>query len=153
MPSEMAIDLEIDQDRMMVLSLKPRFAKAILSGAKTVELRRVEPKIVVPTRALVYATTPTRALLGTCVVTAVITESLSALWNTYGSQTGLDHSEFLGYFNGTSTGTALTLCHAKQFDKPISLATLRSAPKGFRPPQSFAYLDTNASTQLLSMAA
>ena len=30
----------LDQDRMIVLSLKPRFAEAILTGDKTVELRR-----------------------------------------------------------------------------------------------------------------
>ena len=65
MTSEMS---GLDADRMVVLSLKPRFAEAILSGVKTVELRRTVPKIVVPTRALLYATTPVRALLGTCVI-------------------------------------------------------------------------------------
>ena len=30
----------LDQDRMVVLSLRPRFAEAILAGVKTVELRR-----------------------------------------------------------------------------------------------------------------
>ena len=50
--SELA-DLRLDQERMIVLPLKPRFADAILTGEKTVELRRAEPKIVVPTRALI----------------------------------------------------------------------------------------------------
>ena len=40
-------ELELDQDRMIVLSLKPRFAEAILAGTKTVELRRTGPRIVV----------------------------------------------------------------------------------------------------------
>ena len=52
-----------DPDRMVVLSLKPRFAEAILAGVKTVDVRRTEPKIVVPTRALLYAASPVRALL------------------------------------------------------------------------------------------
>ena len=55
---------DLDQDRMIVLSLKPRFAEAILTGDKTVELRRAEPKIVVPTRALLYATTAVLASRG-----------------------------------------------------------------------------------------
>ena len=50
---------------------RPRFAEAILAGVKTVELRRTVPKIVVPTLALLYATTPVRALLGTCIITDV----------------------------------------------------------------------------------
>ena len=45
----------VDPDRMIVLSLKPLYAEAILSGAKTVELRRIGPKISVRTRALIYA--------------------------------------------------------------------------------------------------
>jgi len=40
---------------MIVLSLKPLYAEAILSGAKTVELRRIGPNISVRTRALIYA--------------------------------------------------------------------------------------------------
>ena len=48
----------LDQDRMVVLSLRPRFAEAILAGVKTVELRRTVPKIVIPTRALLYASSP-----------------------------------------------------------------------------------------------
>ena len=58
--SELA-DLSLDQERMIVLSLKPRFADVVLAGKKTVELRRAEPKIVVPTRALIYSTSPVRA--------------------------------------------------------------------------------------------
>ena len=70
---------ELDRDRMIVLSLKPRFADAIPAEDKTVELRRTEPKIVVPTRALLYATTPVRALLGTCVITSVKSAVLGVL--------------------------------------------------------------------------
>lgn len=32
-----------DPERALVLSLKPRFAEAILNGAKTVEVRRLVP--------------------------------------------------------------------------------------------------------------
>ena len=45
----------LDPARALVLSLKPRFAEAILSGTKTVEVRRVMPRITVPTLALLYA--------------------------------------------------------------------------------------------------
>ena len=138
---------------MMILSLKPRFAEAILSGTKTVEVRRVEPRITVPTRAFVYATTPVRALLGCCIVDDVVSDSLGCLWQTYGSRTGLQYSEFLRYFDGVNTGTALTLSSAERFDLEIPLAALRSNLLGFRPPQSFAYLDSEHGDRLLQMAA
>ena len=138
---------------MMVLSLKPRFADAILDGAKTVELRRSEPKIVVPTRALLYATSPVRVLVGTCIVTSVESERLATLWWKYGPRTGVNHREFLDYFEGVERGTALTLADPAALPQPIPLTRLRETSQGFRPPQSFAYVDTQTGAELLRTAA
>ncbi len=143
----------LDQDRMIVLSLKPRFAEGILAGDKTVELRRTEPKIVVPTQALLYATTPARALLGTCVITNVRSADLAVLWNEYGSRTGLLHHEFQRYFEGVEVGTALTLTQSRPFSRKIPLQDLRATPSSFRPPQSFAYVDSKTGNRLMQMAA
>ena len=143
----------LDQGRMVVLSLKPRFAEAILAGDKTVELRRTEPRIVVPTRALLYATTPVRAMVGTCVVTGVRTADLADLWREHGSRTGLAYGEFESYFEGVTTGTALALAHPQPFTRILPLQDLRAQPGSFRPPQSFAYVDAETGSQLMRMAA
>lgn len=143
----------LDPDRMVVLSLKPRFAEAILARVKTVELRRTEPKIVVPTRALLYAASPVRALLGTCIITSVQPLDLLALWQKHGSGSGLLYHEFQEYFEGVDVGTALMLTQPRAFSRPISLQDLRAKPKGFRPPQSFAYVDTKTGDRLIRMAA
>lgn len=143
----------LDPDRMVVLSLKPRFAEAILAGAKTVELRRTVPKIVVPTRALLYAATPVRALLGTCIVTGVASADLAVLWQEHGSRTGLAYHEFQQYFEGVDAGAALMLAQPRPFSREIPLKDLRAKPRGFRPPQSFAYVDAATGKRLLQMAA
>ena len=143
----------LDPDRMVVLSLKPRFAEAILAGVKTVELRRTEPKIVVPTRALLYATSPVRALLGTCIITSVQPLDLQALWREHGPGAGLLYNEFQEYFEGVEVGTALTLTQPRAFGRQIDLQDLRAKPQGFRPPQSFAYVDTKTGDRLIRMAA
>ncbi|MYB10905.1 MAG: ASCH domain-containing protein [Acidimicrobiia bacterium] len=143
----------LDQSRMIVLSLRPRFAEAILAGTKTVELRRTRPRIEVPTRALLYATTPIRALLGTCIITEVRSADLTALWREYGSSSELSHSEFKHYFDGLDVGTALTLAHQQPLDRMVPLQDLRANPRGFRPPQSFAYVDAKTGHRLLGMAA
>ncbi len=143
----------LDQDRMIVLSLKPRFAEAILAGVKTVELRRTVPKIVIPTRALLYASSPVRALLGTCVITSVRSADLAALWHAYGSRSELSFQEFQQYFEGVAKGTALTLSDPQTLSRPIPLQDLRAKPRNFRPPQSFAYVDTKTGNQLIRMAA
>ncbi len=143
----------LDQDRMVVLSLRPRFAEAILAGVKTVELRRTVPKIVIPTRALLYAASPVRALLGTCVITSVRSADLAALWHEYGPRSKLSFGEFQQYFKGVNTGTALTLSGPQTLNRPIPLQDLRAKPRNFRPPQSFAYVDTKTGNQLIQMAA
>ena len=148
----MAVDA-LDLERMVVLSLKPRFAEAILAGVKTVELRRTEPKIVVPTRALLYASTPVRALVGKCIVDSVRSADLATLWDQYGPRSDLCHSEFLQYFDGVGRGAALTLTQPQAFSQQIDLEDLRAKPKGFRPPQSYAYIDTETGDQLIGMAA
>ena len=143
----------LDPDRMVVLSLKPRFAEAILAGVKTVELRRTVPKIVVPTRALLYAASPVRALLGTCIITSVQRLDLAALWREHGPGSALQYHEFQKYFEGVDVGTALTLTQPRAFNRPIPLQDLRARPEDFRPPQSFAYVDTETGDQLIRMAA
>ncbi|WP_419926406.1 ASCH domain-containing protein [Candidatus Poriferisocius sp.] len=143
----------IDQDRMVVLSLKPRFAEAILAGDKTVEFRRTAPKIDVPTRALLYATTPVRALLGTCIVADVQSGDLAVLWREHRSRCALTYHEFQRYFEGVEVGTALTLAQPQSLSSKVPLQDLRAKPTGFRPPQSFAYVDTNTGNRLLRMAA
>lgn len=143
----------LDPDRMVVLSLKPRFAEAILSGVKTVELRRTVPKIVVPTLALLYATTPVRELVGTCIITSVNTADLSALWREYGSRSDLRYHEFQQYFEGVDMGTALALTQPQEFGRRVPLQDLRAKPRGFRPPQSFAYVDAKTGDRFIRMAA
>lgn len=143
----------LDQDRMVVLSLKPRFAEAILAGSKTVELRRTTPRIEVPTRALLYATTPVRALLGTCIVTDVRSADLPVLWREHGSRCALAYGEFQRYFEGVAVGTALTLAQPQSFSIEVPLQELRAKPGGFRPPQSFAYVGTDTGNRLMQMAA
>lgn len=152
--TEYSVDgMALDRDRMMILSLRPRFADAILSGVKTVELRRTEPKIRVPTLVLIYASTPVRALLGTCIVTSVESDRLGTIWQVHGAGSGLDHGEFLSYFEGVEAGTALSLASPSRFSRPVPLEELRSRPTGFRPPQSFCYVDAETGNRLLQMAA
>ena len=149
----MTIKMELDPDRMVILSLKPRFAEAILEGLKTVELRRTEPKIEVPTRALLYAASPVRSLIGTCIITSVWSANLGDIWRKYRQEVGLPYREFQQYFKGVDKGTALALIQPQEFSRWVPLQDLRARREGFRPPQSFAYVDTKTGGQFIKMAA
>ena len=142
-----------DPNRMLVLSLKPRFADAILSGQKTVELRRIEPRIKIPTRALVYASSPTCSLIGQCVVYEVIRLPLPVLWERFGPHTALAKEEFHDYFAGTDTGVALLLSNPVRLPSGVPLVILRQSVDRFRAPQSFAYVGAEAGARLLALTS
>ena len=149
----MTTKMELDPDRMVLLSLKPRFAEAILEGVKTVELRRAEPKIETPTLALLYVASPVRSLIGTCIITSVWSADLGDLWRKHEREVGLPYHEFQQYFKGVDKGTALALAEPQTFSRKIHLQDLRAKRGGFRPPQSFAYVDTKTGDQFIQMAA
>ncbi|WP_420609458.1 ASCH domain-containing protein [Candidatus Poriferisodalis sp.] len=138
-----------DPARALVLSLKPRFAEAILDGTKTIEVRRIMPRITVPTLALLYASGAIRALVGTCVVRSVARYPTEELWQQHGAHTALSRAEFNTYLVGRDSGVALLLEHPKPLAVPIPLHTLRQA-HGFRPPQSLAYVNHAQRKRLLA---
>ena len=142
-------ELELDPDRALVLSLRPRFAEAILAGIKTVEVRRVMPRITVPTLALLYASGSARALVGMCVVRSVARYPADGLWHLHGADTALSRAEFDAYLQGRDCGVALLLERPEPLAAPIPLHTLRQA-HGFRPPQSFAYVSHAQCKRLLA---
>ena len=94
-----------------------------------------------------------RALIGTCIVTDVVAADLADLWREHGPRTGLLRHEFRQYFAGVDAGAALTLADPQRFSREIPLEDLRARPRGFRPPQSFAYVDAQTGDRLLRMAA
>ena len=132
----------MSNDRRLLLSLKPRFADAILDGSKTVELRRTRPTIKVPTDALIYASSPRMAIIGRCRVESIGSYAPSALWEAHGHSAGVTRREFRDYFSGADRAYALMLSGPSRFDESIQLADIRCWWPGFVPPQSFRYLPT-----------
>ena len=135
-------------DRLLFLSVKPVFAEAILSGTKTIELRRSRPRISVPTDALIYASSPTMALVGECVVDDITEWQLTDLWRSLGPQTGVDRITFDRYFAGAEHAVALHLTHVRRLANSVPLEDIRDRVEGFEPPQSFRYVSRAKSEAL-----
>ena len=76
--------------KALFLSVRPTFAQLILSGSKTVEVRRVVPRSVQPgSLVLVYASSPEKALWGICFVEKISTGRPETIWRKLGKATGL----------------------------------------------------------------
>lgn len=144
---------QCDPRRVLVLSLKPMYADAIVSGAKTIELRRTRPNIEIPTLALIYSTSPVKSIVGSCCVDRAESWALRDLWCLASDRGGVTRREFHEYFAGLSEGAALHLSGAQRAGSPVSLAQLRRLVGGFRPPQSFAYLPAADGRRIMAAAA
>ncbi|WP_419943631.1 hypothetical protein [Candidatus Poriferisodalis sp.] len=126
----------VDPARALVLSLKPRFAEAILAGTETAEVRWILPRIAIRTLALLYASGSERALVGTCVVRSVDRYQADERWHLHGADTALSKTEFDAYLDGRDCSVVLLLERPEPLTIPIPLHTLtaskpsRSAPCG-----------------------
>ena len=124
----------------ILLSLKPRFSKAILNGHKTFEYRRVRPNLEPDDWVFMYETSPTCAIVGAFQVGQVLEGAPAHLWSVSSGQSGLHRPEFDGYFTGAETGVAIEVAEVVRFTPALSLDVLRQSYGGFQAPQSFRYV-------------
>jgi predicted transcriptional regulator/DNA-binding XRE family transcriptional regulator len=130
---------ELPRHRDVVFSIKPEYSRKIVSGEKTIELRRRFPMSVPPgTTALIYETSPTRALSGIAEIGEIHKETPSEIWNSFGNRACIDRKDFDSYFAGTQNAIAIELKHGRRLRRPLELSELR-ARFSFEPPQSFLY--------------
>lgn len=126
--------------RALLVSVKPVYADLLLSGAKTVELRRVRPNVESGCLVLLYASSPQMEMVATAHVATIDSEDVDSIWSRYGVATGLDRLTYDRYFAGSPLAVAISLVDVQALTHRIPLAELRRRLSGFRPPQSFRYL-------------
>ena len=123
----------------LLLSIRPRFVDLIFAGTKTVELRRVKPRVQVGDLVVVYASGATKGMVGAFEVAGVTAAAPSSIWRKHNGGSGLSKCEFDGYFAGASVGYAICIGRLWRLPEPVLLNTLRKRRAGFRPPQSYHY--------------
>jgi predicted transcriptional regulator len=121
--------------RDVLMSIRPEYAEAILSGSKTVELRRRRPSFPSGTRVIVYSSSPDQRLLGTFEAGAVRVAPPEELWVLVGERAGVARLAFDAYFAGCELGYAIEVCAPRR---------LEPEPLRFRPPQSYLFLQSRS---------
>lgn len=119
-----------------LLSIKPRFASAILDGTKQVEFRK-RPFRASVSWVVMYATSPVAAVVGLFEVKNVVVASPEHLWNEFGAISGLEAEKFAAYYEGKTQGVALVIGHVQKLASKLPLASINN---GARPPQDYCYL-------------
>ena len=125
---------------ILLLSIKPEYANKIFEGSKTVELRRVRPRLRENDIVIVYSSCPEKALIGWFEVEEIIEEHPLKLWNKVENKAGINRKSFDSYYHGASLGYGIVLKKSFPFNKPIDLEIIKEQWSEFRPPQSYHYL-------------
>lgn len=128
----------------ILISLEPRHARNILTGAKKVELRRRAPRVMPGTVIWMYSKLPEGSVVGRATITKIHEASPRELWNRFKNEVGVSKVEFFDYFDSRGMGVAIELKNAKPLKNPISLEQLRKGDAFFQPPQFFKYLHSEA---------
>jgi predicted transcriptional regulator len=129
----------------VLISIRPKYARHIFSGEKTVELRKRRPNILPGARIWIYATAPIAALKGYATLDQIASATPAEIWGRFGSRTGISKQEFDDYFLDRSIAHALVLSEIRVLERPLLLERMRAMVRGFHPPQFFCRLNGTVS--------
>jgi predicted transcriptional regulator len=125
----------------ILVSIKPKYAHQILSGTKLVEIRKRFSERWTGARAVLYASSPQKALIGEATVRAVTSGRPQEIWQRFGQSVGCSSGEFEEYVGSSDKISAIELDAAIPYKNPIGLAQLSHlVQEELRPPQSFCDL-------------
>lgn len=135
-----------------IISIRPAFAEAILSGRKTVELRRRIPPIEVGARLWIYATRPAASIVGVAIIDTIFRGTPQAVWETYSDRIAINRDGFNSYFEGAREAIGIRLSKVQRM-QPISIEQLRIWKEGFHPPQVLARITASEAKRLRQMSS
>lgn len=126
--------------RDVLVSVQPKYVSKILAGAKTVELRRRFPESAATgALALIYSSSPVRAVVGYARIREVLRLPISKIWKEHGTAACVSKKEFDEYFQGLKFGFAIFLERIKLLSPQVAATDLEQQ-FGIVPPQSYRYL-------------
>lgn len=124
----------------LLLSLRPVYAELVFNGLKTAELRRKISNQVKNRDVYVYVSSPVMELRGGFRVGEVWSGSPQNIWEMVSTNAGVDRKTFDDYYEGTKIAYALEIKEVWEYEKGLSLESLRNKFEGFVVPQSYRYL-------------
>lgn len=124
----------------ILLSVRPIYARALLAGTKTMEVRRRFPQQPEGTTVYLYSSTPDRAILGTLRLGAIDRPNADDVWRLYRHEIEIDKSALSSYLADRDSAAILRMSDPRLWEHSVSLDSLRRS-LGIHPPQSFRYLN------------
>lgn len=122
----------------ILLSIKPRYAEAIMNESKRYEFRKSVFRNDAVRDVFVYSTSPIQMIVGAFRMGKIIRDDPQNLWSMLHEYAGIDERAFFQYFEGRHEGFAIEVRSPQEFGDPIDPWAL---DPDFVPPQSFRYVN------------
>lgn len=140
-------DIESCVAKVVLMSIKPRFAEAILSGCKHCEFRRA-PFSQPVSHIIIYSTSPIQKIVGVVEVTGVEQSDLATIKERFLIDGHISECEFDEYFKGKVQGTAILLGSRFRLEEPVDINALWIDVSS---PQSYCYLQPERVSSVTNM--
>jgi len=138
---------QVEEDEQILLfSIKPEFSELILSGKKTVELRKQVPKKR-SRYAIIYESSPSKGITGVFSIKNIHVKPVREISRLL-SKACVSRQFFWEYYEGHDDGVVIEIENVFRFKKKVSLYELREL-MDFIPPQDFCYFDANLVQDIL----
>ncbi|MEB3773562.1 MAG: DNA-binding protein [Desulfurococcales archaeon] len=129
-------------EELYLMSIKPRYARAIFAGRKRYELRKVSgsPLISEGSIIVVYASGQIKGVIGEFRVGRIIKATPEKVWEIVSVPgTGIG-SDAWAYIRGAKQAIALEVLEPTPYPRPVTLEEIRRIIPGWMPPFSYRVL-------------
>jgi len=117
----------------VLLSIKPKYAKMILSGEKRYEFRRTIFKKPGIKKVVIYASSPVSKVIGEFEIDDILSLNIGELWFLTMEYAGIDKEYYDRYFSGKEVGHAIKVKKTKEYPehKDLREFNVKYAPQSF----------------------
>jgi predicted transcriptional regulator len=121
----------------VLLSIKPKYANAILAGQKLVEFRKLAFKREIE-RVYIYSSAPEQRIIGYFIIDAIVSDTPAGLWKQFNKVGSINEEDFFEYFANKEIGYSIKIKSVNKFRKSKDPKDIF---KNFVPPQSYMYCE------------
>jgi len=131
---------------MYLMSIRPKYARAIFAGIKKYELRRLIglPSIPEGSLIIVYASGNVKSIVGEFTAGKVYRGTPESIWNiASGKKNGVGEDAW-NYIRGSKKAMAIEVKNPRLYPRPVTLDEIRRIIPGWMPPMSYRQIDDGA---------
>ena len=129
----------------MIISIKPKYAHAILDGSKFYEYRKRLPKNTDIDKVYIYASKPTKAIIAYFTIGSIISDNPQKVWELTKKDGGITKKLFYDYFKGRDIAHAIKIEGVTKLVTPLDP---KAIIKDFTAPQNFIYTEVELDTPI-----